>query len=48
MKITEEMKKKACYESYLADVYYEWGTTDGAMTYEEFCSEYEEFGWVLI
>ena len=42
--MTEEMKKD-CYESYLGDFLYEWGTTKGAMTYEEFCEEQEEYDW---
>lgn len=42
--MTEEMKK-ACYESYLEDFYYEWGTYKGAITYEEFCEDCEKFGW---
>ena len=45
--MTEEMKK-ACYESYLGDFYYEWGTYKGAMTYEEFCEDCEEFDWDCI
>lgn len=45
--ITEEMKK-ACYESYLGDLEYEWGTTKWAVTFEEFCEEYEEYGYELI
>ena len=45
--MTEEMKK-ACYESYLGELCYEWGTCKGAMTYEEFCDELEEFGWDFI
>lgn len=47
MKMTEEMKK-ACYESYLGEFYCEWGTYKGAMTYEEFCTDCEEFGWDLM
>ena len=45
--MTEEMKK-ACYESYLGDFYYEWETYKGAMTYEEFCEDCEKFGWDFI
>lgn len=45
--MTEEMKK-SCYESYLGDFYYEWGTYKGAMTYEEFCEDCDKFGWDLI
>ena len=39
--------KKECYKSYLEDVEYEWGTTKGAMTFEEFCQEYEKYGWEI-
>lgn len=45
--ITEEMKKE-CYESYLEDILYEWGTTKGAMTFEEYCKERDKYGWILI
>lgn len=41
-------EKMACYESYIADVEYEWGTTDKAMTFEEFCEDCEEYGWDMI
>ena len=45
--MTEEMKKE-CYKSYLAEVESEWGTTKGAITFEEFCKEMEECKWKLI
>ena len=45
--MTEEMKKE-CYQSYLGDILYEWGTTKGAMSYEEYCEECEKYGWDLI
>ena len=45
--MTEEQKRNL-YESYLGEYYYEWGKEDGAMTYEEFCEDCEEYGWEMI
>lgn len=44
MKWTELDKEQqlACYESYLGDMLYEFGTTKKAMTFEEFSKEQEE------
>lgn len=38
--MTEE-QKKACYQSYLEDLIYEYGTSKGAETYKEFCEEWD-------
>ena len=44
-----ELEKKECYKSYLGDLLYEWGTTEKAMSFEEFCKEADELGdWSLI
>lgn len=32
----DQEQKQACYQSYLGDILYEWGTTKGAMSFEEF------------
>ena len=45
--MTEETKKE-CYESYLGEFLYEWGTYQGSMSYEEFCQECDEYGYDLI
>ena len=39
-----EEQKRACYDSYLGDLMYEWGTTAKAMSFEEFCEECDKFG----
>lgn len=40
-----ERQKKEIYESYLEDILYEWGTIKGAQSFEEFCKEWDEYGW---
>lgn len=42
--MTEEMKMDR-YESYVAEMIYEWGDYVKYMTYEEFCQEEEKYGW---
>lgn len=39
-----ESDRRACYESYVADVIYENGDRAQYLTYEEWCKESEEFG----
>ena len=43
----EEEIRKERYKSYLGDFEYEWGTTKGAMSFEEFCKECEKYGWEM-
>jgi len=45
--MTEEMKRN-CYKSYLGEMEQEWGTTEGAMTFEEFCEDCEKYGWDMM
>lgn len=45
--MTKEQKEEI-YKSYLGDIEYEFGTTKGAMTFEEFCEDCDKYRWDLI
>ena len=46
-KMTEEQKQNI-YKSYLGEIEYEFGSTEEAMSYEEFCEDCDKYGWDFI